>query len=637
MKTLTFLMLSLVGTPVLAKEYHVSIEGADANSGSAVAPFKTISAAANVAGPGDIITVHAGIYRERVTPTRGGTSEQKRITYQAARGDKVVICGSEVIKGWEQVGGATWRVTIPNRFFGNFYPYNDLISGDWFDGKGRQHHTGAVYFHGEWLTEAARQEDVLKPVGVIPLWFAQVDDANTRIWAQFPDGDPNVGEVEINVRQSVFYPSKPGCDYITVRGFTMRHAATPWSPPTAEQIGLLGTHWSKGWIIESNTISHSTCSGISLGKYGDEFDNATTRSERDPKLKAFADGTSAYYLTIQRALTNGWNKEKIGHHILRDNEISHCEQAGVVGSLGAVFSTITRNDIHDIHIRRLFNGCEQAGIKLHGAIDTVISRNHIYNCNRGLWLDWMAQGAQVTHNLFHDNATNKVEWSRNWEANVAGGEQDLFLEVNHGPILVANNLFLSPYAINLRSQGVAFVNNLITGAMRIVEEDGRRTPWHEPHSTSVRGMEPYLMGDDRYFDNIFTRYPDLRNYDKATLPMWMGGNVYLNGATPSTHETNALVLPSFDPAIQLRRESNSWFLVITVDSGWGDERGKWAPRHLLGKAKLPDQAYTNPDGTPLQLASDYFGKNRDSGRALPGPFQITTKGQMTLQVWPLPH
>ena len=55
----------------------------------------------------------------------------------------------------------------------------------------------------------------------------------------------------------------------------MRHAATPWAPPTAEQVGLIGTHWSKGWIIEDNVVSHSICSGIALGKYGDEFDNTS--------------------------------------------------------------------------------------------------------------------------------------------------------------------------------------------------------------------------------------------------------------------------------------------------------------------------------------------------------------------------
>ena len=108
-------------------------------------------------------------------------------------------------------------------------------------------------------------------------------------------------------------------NYITVRGFTLRHAATPWAPPTAEQIGLIGTHWSKGWIIEDNTISHSKCVGVALGKYGDQWDNTS------------ANTAEGYVLTINRALENGWSGENIGHHIVRNNHISHCEQAGVVG------------------------------------------------------------------------------------------------------------------------------------------------------------------------------------------------------------------------------------------------------------------------------------------------------------------
>ena len=38
-----------------------------------------------------------------------------------------------------------------------------------------------------------------------------------------------------------------------------------------------------------------------------------------------------------------WTKENIGHHIVRNNTISHCEQTGIVGSMGCSFSTITGN------------------------------------------------------------------------------------------------------------------------------------------------------------------------------------------------------------------------------------------------------------------------------------------------------
>jgi alpha-N-arabinofuranosidase len=48
-------------------------------NGSYAKPFKRISGAALVAQPGDVITVHAGVYLERIDPPRGGGSEANRI------------------------------------------------------------------------------------------------------------------------------------------------------------------------------------------------------------------------------------------------------------------------------------------------------------------------------------------------------------------------------------------------------------------------------------------------------------------------------------------------------------------------------------------------------------------------------
>ena len=42
------------------------------------------------------------------------------------------------------------------------------------------------------------------------LWFAQVNERHTTLWAQFPGVDPNERLVEINVHQTVFYPDRPG-------------------------------------------------------------------------------------------------------------------------------------------------------------------------------------------------------------------------------------------------------------------------------------------------------------------------------------------------------------------------------------------------------------------------------------------
>ena len=207
--------------------------------------------------------------------------------------------------------------------------------------------------------------------------------------------------------------------------------------------------------------------------------------------------------------------------MVRNNRISHCEQAGIVGSLGAVFSTITGNVIHDIHVRRLFSGAEMAGIKIHGAIDTEIRRNHIYRTCLGIWLDWMAQGTHVTANLLHDN------------------DRDLFVEVDHGPFLVDNNLFLSRGSLLDVSEGGAYVHNLFTGRLEPHPELNRETPFHKAHSTEVAGLRKTQGGDNRFFNNLFVGGTGLAPYDKATRPMQMAGNVFLKGAQPAKAEPGA--------------------------------------------------------------------------------------------------
>jgi len=633
------LFSALLVTSLQATELHVAVSGNDGNSGTQVAPLRTIQRGAELARAGDVVTVHAGTYRERVTPPRGGETGQKRIVYQAATGEEVEIKGSEVVKNWVKEQEGVWKVTLPNSFFGNFNPYSDLIHGDWFEDKGRAHHSGAVYLNGEWLIEAATRDDVLKAAGAQALWFAKVDKTHTMIWAQFKGEDPNEQVVEINVRRTVFYPAKPGINYLTVRGFTMRHAATPWAPPTAEQIGLIGTHWSKGWIIENNVISHSMCSGVTLGKYGDEWDNKSANS---------AEG---YVKTIERALKNGWNKENIGHHVVRNNRISNCEQTGICGSLGAVFSEISGNHIYSIWAKRQFEGAEMGGIKIHGAIDMLIKHNLIHNAGRAMWMDWMAQGTRITGNLCYDNSSD-----------------DLFLEVNHGPYLVDNNVFLSGFNVRDWSEGGAFVHNLFAGKIDSRPEPGRSTPYHPAHATDIAGLCEIKGGDNRFYNNIFVGGAEpndihawernnprrfagfgLWAYDTREFPLQTGGNVYLNGARPYAKESQGLVLPDLDPKIRVLQTPEIELEKLRVSDAWvanvhlrlsleqAIQRAVAVPvtTGMLGKARVPQLGYENPDCRPMTIDTDYFGKPRNAAKPTPGPFESPAANTDTqpIKVW----
>ena len=209
---LTFILSSAV---IFAAEYHVSKTGQDTNDGSGGSPFKTISAAALIAQPGDIIIVHAGTYRERITPPRGGESDEKRIVYQAAEGEKVEIKGSEIITGWQNDGKGVWKISLPDDFFADYNPYRDQIEGDWFDGRGRIHHTGEIFLNGRSLYEKASlaevqnpaaYEDALDKEASLYTWYCESGGGQTTLWANFHDFNPNKELIEISVRPACFYP-----------------------------------------------------------------------------------------------------------------------------------------------------------------------------------------------------------------------------------------------------------------------------------------------------------------------------------------------------------------------------------------------------------------------------------------------
>jgi hypothetical protein len=544
--------------------------------------------------------------------------------YQAAPGEKVIIKGSEVIRDWKQFQNGVWKATLPNSFFGKYNPYRDKIAGDWFTDKGRPHHTGEVYLNGKSLWESATLENVLNPKAAVDArdregstytWFAESDGEFTYIYANFHDRNPNQETVEINVRDACFYPDQPGRNYITVRGFQMSHAATQWAAPTAEQIGLIGTHWSKGWIIENNTISDSKCVCVSLGKERKTGHNVWIN---DPRK----DGATHYNEVIVRALeTAGWSKQNIGSHIVRNNAIFNCEQAGIVGSLGPVFSEIYGNHIYNIWAKRQFTGAEMAGIKLHGAIDVLIRNNRIHNAGRGLWMDWMAQGTRITGNLLYDNNTD-----------------DLFVEVDHGPFVVDNNIMLSDLSLLDMSEGGAYVHNLMAGRIVSRPEPRRSTPYHKAHSTALAGLDSTTGGDDRFFNNIFAGTsgdPGLWVYNHREFPLFTGGNVYFNGARPYYGEKDAIQVtgPQWKPRIE--EEPECVYLSFRQVEDLQKAATQIVTTQLLGKTKVAGLPYESADGSALVFDADYFGQKRTGSKPLPGPFLSPGRGEVRLKVWPV--
>ena len=657
---------------------YVSAQAWRDGNGTKERPFKHIQDAASIAQPGDEVLVGPGIYREYVDPANAGTPEAP-ITYRSVEPLGAVITGAEEIKSWEPYEGNVWKTHVPNSLFGTYNPYTTYVYGDWYF-AGRSKHTGCVYLNHKAMYEAGSLEECLQgkvyecswePEASVYKWFSQQDGDFTVLYANFQGKNPNEETVEINVRRECFMPSKTGVGYITVSGFHITKAATTWAPPAAFQDGMIGPHWSKGWIIEDCEISNSKCAGISLGKYLDpENDHYFT-------VKHVKSPTQMERDAVCRGQYHGWLKEKVGSHIVRRCNIHHCEQGGIIGRMGGVFSIIEDNHIHHINNMMELGGAEIAGIKLHAAIDVVFRRNYIHHCTMGIWCDWEAQGTRITQNLFHDNQLPP------YAKQLKGGmmSQDLFVEVGHGPTLIDNNILLSEASLRMATQGVAMVHNLICGALTCVGHGtgSRYTPYHIPHRTEVMGFMTILHGDDRFYNNIFvqkwpaapmtiphdsddgqdqenrevgthvlngyptyeewigqfdmdTETPDMGKLapaHKGHLPVWCQGNVYLNGAQAWEHEQAGLVDSSHPITVEVEERDGRPVLNTNVYQVIDQFRCSMVNTQVLGKAFEPEESYENPDGTPITFDRDYLGNHRGAG-VLPGPFASPLDAQTNL-------
>ncbi len=655
---------------------YVDVNAAFDGNGTKERPYRRINEAAKVAMPGDEVIVASGVYRENVNPVHAGC-EDNRITYRSEKPLGAVITGAEAVCDWKPYQGNVYVTRIKNGIFGDYNPYTTIVYGDWYFATPNKH-TGCVWLNDRALYEAETLEECEKgevyecswdPESSKKKWYTTQDEEKneTVIYANFGGADPNKENVEITVRRQCFMPQEEGISYITVSGFNINKAATTWAPPAAYQDGMISPHWSKGWIIEDCEIWGSKCAGICIGRYYDpensnfyttEHIKSPTQMERDSVCRG------QYY---------GWLKEKIGGHIIRRNNIHDCQQGGIIGRMGGVFSVIEDNHIHHINNMMELGGAEIAGIKMHAAIDVVMRRNHIHHCTMGIWCDWEAQGTRITQNLLHDNERPA------FAKQLAGGMtcQDIFVEVSHGPTLIDNNILLSDVSLRIATQGVAMVHNLCAGSFTFVGEGTtwRYTPYHMPHRTEVMGFMTILHGDDRFYNNIFIQkwpdddwivmqdsdpetvqtenrkagtfcfdeypsydewikqfdmddpHPDMHKHEEphfSHLPVWIDGNAYFEGAKAYQNEKNTFVDNSGSVRVDVVEKDGGWYLDTNLYEVMKDFKVDLITTDALGKAFEPQQKYENPDGSPITFDVDYFG-NRRGTDIIPGPLACGCK------------
>lgn len=375
------------------RTYYVSQEhpnASDQNPGTQDAPFLTISRAAEVLQPGETVMIGTGIYRETVTPPRGGSSPEKMIVYQAMPGAKVMIKGSEVLDrdGWQtsrgwQVGGRDHYGVIPDSILDAVYQYDlhdiefkgynpfgmvnlmvDQTHLDYTRVKMESHFKkrGLVFVDGQIL------EQVAKPVELTGKQHGAywVEHNGLRIHVRFPDGKvPETAKVEITTREQLFAPIKYGLGYIKISGIHFAHAGNGFPVP---QRGMVSSSRGHHWIIEDCVIEWANSLGVDLGN---EMWNTTVGPQ-------------------------------VGHHIFRRNIIRNCGVSGLQGQRG-IYYLVEDNLFENIGWHDVEHGWESGAIKLHLSRHTLIRRNVFRNIVHapGIWLDYLAsENCRITQNVF---------------------------------------------------------------------------------------------------------------------------------------------------------------------------------------------------------------------------------------------
>ena len=615
--TLAGLLLTLVVgiASASARELHVSPSGDDAHDGSAGKTLKTISAAAAQAQPGDVITVHEGVYREEIKPPRGGTKTQP-IVYKAAEGEEVSIRGSERVTHWSDLGGGVWKVELADSFFGGFNPFTVNVAGAWLSTKAKEvvvvknrepskhsilhHHLGDVYLNGQAYREKFSLAEVKENR---QSWYCQNKDGQTTIWANFGEHDPNRNMAEVNARSTAIFPEKSGLKYLVIDGFDIRHTASQWSDIYSLEEGAIGMKYGYGWVIQNCRISDSRNNGISMG-VSDEVHFSYELTKGGDNIPPYG---------------------SFGFHIIRNNIIKRSGQCGIYGCYGAVGTLIENNEISETVYRKEWAGPNQADIKILFPIDVTIRNNKFYGpngCGRAVWLDWGSQNARITGNLIIDR------------------RDGIFTEVSFGPTIVDNNLFIRS-GVRDWSDGNIYAHNLFyqSPMFHLMGEPGRPfVPYYKPHSTEQAGRNETKLRHERWYNNLFIGGNSKKTPKKLkdTSGFLVNNNVYLDGEPRFPFEGGESIVDDLKSELEFQNNPETASIQFNLSELPFKGTYPLITSKMIGKMPLPQVFMENQDGTPLDVTTDYFGSAIDPKNVKPGPFQKMAAGGNKFTVWPHP-
>ena len=310
---LLFFVLVFGVADVRATTYYVaqSPKAVDSNPGTEATPWRTISraAAAKELKPGDTVVIHAGVYREHIEVKVSG-EPGRPITFAAAPGNRVVIKGSELVRGpWTRLTGNTVRKE----------PYPNAFADVWKISLGEPFFTDPRFQGGyrdksrRWVSQVFVNDDrPLQRIGADPIYknetYLQLatigrglddliqdsfffDPADQILYLRMA-GEPGWFSIEVGVRGFALTAEK--VHDVVIRGLEFRHNRQPggqWSMVslgqcervTIEQCGFrlsdfcgLGIGQCRTCTLRNCDLSYNGNTGLGMGACQDCLVEACT-------------------------------------------------------------------------------------------------------------------------------------------------------------------------------------------------------------------------------------------------------------------------------------------------------------------------------------------------------------------------
>ena len=284
---LCLLAFALTAAPCLAAVYWVDAgaeNASDENPGTEAAPWKTLARAATAEelAPGDTVLIKTGVYRETMRIRVSG-EEGRPITFAAAPGHRVVVKGSEILRGqWVNLQddpdapepfpdafASIWRIEMGDEYFTDPdfpHSYEDKsrrwISQVFIDderalqqiGPDRIYHLAAQYEGRAYVQPANPGRGVADMIDN-SFFF---DPAEQMLYLKIL-GNPIWYNIEVGVRGWVL--TATDVHDVVVRGLEVRHNRQPGG-----QWSMCGISNSDRVVFEDLRIYQADFGGLGIGR-----------------------------------------------------------------------------------------------------------------------------------------------------------------------------------------------------------------------------------------------------------------------------------------------------------------------------------------------------------------------------------